>query len=171
MEHSRLFVRRASYDFPVMTRGMVLNRNLGPSHIVDCDPALPVPAALPTRQVADQLIAVTIMAAGMQAVLPRHALLLSHPTRPRLHCTRQSHQAVECRSAGSRVVNLAGTCVLRNGLRSAKRMRMTSADALSGDLVDPIPDDDSEADTDLVRRDVDLPNLDRVRTGANALCR
>ena len=61
--------------------------------------------------------------------------------------------------------------MLRNGLRSAKRMRMTSADALSGDLVDPFPGDESEAGAGLVQRDVDLPNLDRVRTGASALCR
>lgn len=107
----------------------------------------------------------------MQAVQPRHALFLSHPTRPRLPCVRQPHLPIECLSTRFVVGNLAGTCVLRNGPFAPKRVRMTSADALSGDLVDPFPDDESKAGTDLVQRDVDLPNLDRVRTSANALCR
>ena len=102
----------------------------------------------------------------MQTVQARHALFASHLTRPRLLCARQPDRPSENMSSGSQ----AGTYVKWTGLRSAKRMRLTSADALSGGLVDPIPESKPDAATDLVQRDVDLPNLDRVRASNAAPC-
>ena len=103
----------------------------------------------------------------MQTVHARNALFLNHPTRPRLQCTRQPHPPGNCARSASK----AGTGVVWTGLRSAKRLRKTSADALSGDLQATIPGDKPDAETDLVRKDVDLPRLDRVRPSASALCR